>query len=397
MQSYDSYVIPFENVVTFFKSNQLTIFKTEDEKEHPLYYAFFYICQFIERLWDIEMPLNCKYTKSQWQETLKLKVRLGLVKETTDCGTSSVSMGAAVEWFAKNPKHKTILILNCGSGGIKFQIFAIEDDVVKVMDELKGLTALPSPNAVQIGNYIPENVRDWVTEQQTLIQVYWEFTQTIYAGIIDAEFAFVTGKVRESYEKSDMQEQKVKNNNITQYFQKNLGIAPFQKSYFLSQAEEARLEALATKTLYENLFQKNYLTQKVTVDQTWGIGQGSSQIGDFILYQSGMNDLQALSYLPKNTLIDCQLIEMLMDRWNQRPELSLIALKSGCALLPDKYPALREMLFDILQFKSKRLLDYKTECEGLVAKKEALKKRMLEDKFELPKNELHKCLLMLTQ
>jgi len=55
------------------------------------------------------------------------QIQIGIIKSTFECGNTSVSMGLAVSYFAKKhlnkDNNKVVGFLNCGTGGIKFQLY----------------------------------------------------------------------------------------------------------------------------------------------------------------------------------------------------------------------------------------------------------------------------------
>ncbi len=356
--------------MTYYEKHHKPELYLNCEKDSGPFYAFTYMAQAAKAIYNLEMPSNCKYNQQQWQLILNTKVKFGLVKDTPDCGTSSVSMGAAVEHFTKFPPKnammkEVVLFLNCGSGGIKYQLYESFNGMIRCVEEEKGFGSneLPNPNAIKIGNYIPSMLRDFNEDQQKLSKTLKSMCAKIS---IDFKcYAFVTGKLRENYEKSNDEEKKLKNIDIQKYFS-NHEIECLGDSFFMTQEQESKLEFLGTSVLYENLFKKNYLSQSLKVDQSWGIGLGSCQFGDFILYPYGMNDLRNLSNLPLEVtkkLSNIALIEKLMDRWMNEPRLSIIALKSGCALLPDKYTDIREKLHDLKNYQEEKVKKLLQECQ----------------------------------
>ncbi len=381
---YDNYIFSFGDFLKFYQAGELKHqLYLQTDKDNGPFHAFMYTGQCVERLWNLTIPAECIYTKEEWKKTLMTKVKFGLVKETPDCGTSSVSMGIAVEYFNRHPPlsaPEAILLLNCGSGGIKFQLFdCCSDGIVKAVEEMKGSSHLPSPNAVKIGHYTPDEVRNWDSEQTNLISNFQAFVSKVGSKYHKFSiFAFVTGKVREVYEKSNDFEGKIMDYDMQSYFRNLPHVCPlYLFSFFLPQQEEARLEGIATQALYANLWKRKCLSQQVKVDQTWGIGQGSSQMGDLCLFQGGMKDVIKLALLPHEIekQMDIAKIESLMNRWDSSEIPSVIALKSGCALLPDKYTCIRDQLFCYSKLEA-----YKQECSELQKAKHDLSKRLCKDK-----------------
>jgi hypothetical protein len=76
---------------------------------------------------DYRMQQGLKYTlvalknlyfleHPQWS-SVRDKIVVGLRKETSDCGNTSVAMGFAAKYFNKHPAKAVVVFINCGSGG----------------------------------------------------------------------------------------------------------------------------------------------------------------------------------------------------------------------------------------------------------------------------------------
>ncbi len=277
------------------------------------------------------------FNNANWHQ-IRDTVHIGLIKDTKEYGNTSVSMGAA-----KNLQLPRVGILNCGTGGIKYQMYAIKDGILKLEQEVKPRNGC-SFNNLRIGQYNPGEKSVSPLWMKILLQKELELAP--WSEVDDAEiplYALVTGNIRHHWETADANEKKFLELEIGQIFDSlDLGINPLSVSFFLSQEEEGRLEFIGTETMYDNLVTagKLHATKVVT---TFGIGQGSSQWVtkthfDFevVGYDFGMTNVENLLKFDSHLMSTFKTNTNVFARFCARVIISnrpVIALKSGCLLL----------------------------------------------------------------
>ncbi len=298
------------------------------------------------------------------------KVCLGLIKDTKKHGNTSVSMGAANE-FVRNIPNTDLIgssisngadrifvgFLNCGTGGVKYQLYCLEKGILYIYVEYKpkeGIAA--SPNGLKVMDYIPKK-EILMTDNQKLLKANMEYvdTELVPQGVKCHWFAFITGPWREAWEKASPEQRRGHEEKAIEFF----GCVPFikplaKKTFFMHQDDEGTLELNGTQQMYKNLLDSNLL-DKVKVIGSFGIGRGSCQWmiekldGTYELtgHNAGMTDdvrLAGVGQVITNGYKDVNKFNRFLDVLETTLKNGLvpvIALKSGCTILLEKNKVLR--------------------------------------------------------
>ena len=136
-------------------------------------------------------------------------------------------------------------------------------------------------------------------------------------------------------------------------------LAVDNKSYFLSQYDEEKLEIYGAKSMFENLKQDSMLDAKNKVIASFGIGEDSSQFMFFspdidavlLSHNAGMDKINELKDLSK--VIDKQLTDDVINKliraiiFRMQGEKLVICLKSGSTLLCDSNEEIRKAIIKL--------------------------------------------------
>jgi len=204
---------------------------------------------------------------TKFRRKIRDRVQLGLIKETKSFGNTSVSMGAAksVPVF-----EDAVGFLNCGTGGIKYQMYSVRGGLLRVVAEFKPKNGC-SPNALKVGSYSPKQKKEEKEEAGT---------KSAGSGSVEAArelllkelaeapwrdlpatpvYCFVTGTLRQHWEDSAADECALLEREMAKLFA-GTGVQPLpnnntdgQASFFMSQDDEGRLELIGTRAMYANL------------------------------------------------------------------------------------------------------------------------------------------------
>lgn len=136
------------------------------------------------------------YENQRWAG-LRDRVCIGLVKDTKKYGNTSVSMGAAV--MAKSEER--VGFLNCGTGGIKYQLYSREGGLLHLVSEFKPKNGA-NPNSLKIGDYVPQTVVSFEATR-TLLEEELANDELPWKGSQIPVFAFVTGSIRQVWEDAE--------------------------------------------------------------------------------------------------------------------------------------------------------------------------------------------------
>lgn len=245
----------------------LATLKEEERKDMDgPFRAFDATCEFLKELhFFLDARMHPERTRNE--------IFIGFVKETPSNGNTSVSMGTAVEYFKKNPSEQGVMFLNCGTGGIKYQLY-LKNGCNYTLKEYKPKNGASVQGfQLQGCGYTPKQPVQNGTFRQMLEK---EFKNTgTQQGI--KVFAFITGTIREYFEKlgAGSEERKMLENHCAEQFQE---IAePLDGSYFMTQEAEGVFESIACREMYRGLAQDGKLPKDIQVMGTIGIGRGSCQ------------------------------------------------------------------------------------------------------------------------
>lgn len=294
----------------------------------------------LQKLYYLEHP--------RWKQ-LRDKVQLGLVKDTKQYGNTSVSMGAAkISRFDERAGF-----LNCGSRGIKYQMYSKAGGVLHLEAEFKPKQGA-SPNCLQVGGFQPKQPASF-DECRRLLLAELQNDQMPWRGMDIPQYAFVTGTIRNYWEGANAEERARLELAMEQLFA-STGIQRLGNSFFITQDEEGQLELLGSRAMYANLAQAGLLDTETEVVASFGIGGGSCQWmvlksdgqTELIAHKAGMNNLAELAKVSEtvlNAYTNMSKLNVFLDALEQ-VEHPVIALKSGCALLLEMkdYPSIKQSL-----------------------------------------------------
>lgn len=265
-----------------------------------------------------------------WRE-IRDRVQIGLLKETKDCGNTSVSMGLATVFFTRNPSRNYVAFVNCGTGGAKYQLYyrlkqSPTEEKKKTDPNLCTAVAEAKPQngavsqVCPVGDYRPSGD----LKRQTLGEVRAEIVRGLKhapwaldfgfnkeypdtAELTSKEFvpfAFVTGSIRNHWSKATDEMKSIMDEELQVLFPGCQTVSSLlqdastdqsdesekQPSYFLTQEDEGYFEALAVRAMYKAGWQLNKPppgTKKSSVVVVIGFGSGSSQLSIFKKVRKG--------------------------------------------------------------------------------------------------------------
>ncbi len=298
-------------------------------------------------------------TTEEWRAFLN-RLYFGVIKETSDYGTTSVTQGVAQYRFdnllSKIELPKTMGFINCGSGGLKFQVCAVralnkDTNIVHMLFECKGTGEEPSVNAMRMGSFVPK--REIAPEEQTrrlnasLVQLRKELVARGLSSKIVLS-AYVTGPARLHFEEcQDKEEKESMEDEVEEFLQSHdfdeqeVWIVPWNQegSFFMTQKQESEMELLAAQSLYGNLAKAGLIDEHVAVFETWATGRGSTQMNKF-LAPVGMDIPGELKATVPRDFLKALQAGLAKDMYSKQKLFSkdaklVIALKSGFAMLLD--------------------------------------------------------------
>lgn len=311
---------------------------------------------------------------------LRDKLSLGLVKDTKKHGNTSVSMGAAKKYEPGISRDISSIkkyagFLNCGTGGVKHQLYCLENGILFLVDEYKPKEGeAASPNALPVVelDYNPKNPMPMKQNQGLLkIGIVHFATHVVPKGVQCPVYALITGPLRELWEKGDARVKRILEELAVAFYSCVPGIKPLPgKTFFMPQADEGELELSGTQQMYTNLVNCDLL-DGVFVIGSFGIGRGSCQWmvecidGSYELtgHNAGMTDESRLAGLGsvivkgyKEQPDKFTRFKFALKRALAEGKLPVIALKSGCSLLFEKDPKVKAAFSTVSEEAKRRLL-----------------------------------------
>lgn len=259
----------------------------------------------------LEFTFANSATQKQWL-ALKSKLKLQLIKDTEEYGTTSVSMGYAQKLLDDNQylRNNLLVLGNCGTGGLKVGFYKRHNGILRaVSEDLKQTGNVPSLNKVAETIQMEQDLNEQrlftydvatLQQHQSYLQEYSQQVKRRIQGLREQRLfgisestevyyaAFVTGPVRENWEKAIDQKDFNKANWLDAFVEEFFIKSPFQNvAYFISQQEEADWELLAAQTMHKNLAEHKQLGDDIgtrgRVIACGGVGMGSLQFGSFLI------------------------------------------------------------------------------------------------------------------
>ncbi len=343
--NYKKSLVPLHRLVTLLPELREIASEIHTDKNDEKYWAFSQMLDFVESLWN-STGRNAQETK-KWEVT-KMNMYFSLIKETFCFGNTSVSMGMAVE-------HESTQNLNCGGGGIKYQLYSKYSDfgVASVAEYKPGAfekgskVKFPSPNELTpddlknnerlqlFGEQLNASINDfWI--DVGLPSKYIEKAKELYPFK-----AFVTGNLREKWLKAPVETKEFLENAMRIYFAAADVEPSHPNGYFISPETEAQCEYIGTENMHDNLGRASYISDDFFVVSTLGIGKNSTQFS--IGTDSSINEPLGMAKKGEpgdgpGKRIAKRLSKELFcfhEKVAQYPDFCkiVIALKSGCSLL----------------------------------------------------------------
>ncbi len=317
--------------------------KNFEHDEPDMYWGFMQVLDLAQLLWNSPPPQHIHVNR--WEQ-MKFELMFSIIKDTKCFGNTSVSMGAATT-------QHSFANLNCGSGGIKYQVYMDEKESIIMVHEYKPGNYTPFGKGPKFPS--PNDLTDEDLNDDIMLNTYGRLLDDSIRdmwtkmGIVNqpVEFkAFVTGKLRSRWEdaKTDAEKEKLET-AMRQYFGPHIDPA-VGESFFITQEQEAVLEFNGTTAMHANLCSAKLIPEKVKIIATFGIGGSSTQFStesQDITIKRGMKNRQAGQGVASHIML--KLVDMI-DFWRHMAcdDQNVIALKSGCSLLFSKYPELYKML-----------------------------------------------------
>lgn len=316
-----------------------------------------------------------------WQ-SLRDKVWVGLVKDTRDCGTPSVSSGFARSYFAANPDKKTVGLVNCGTGGVKVVMY--QNQAGKTISCMESRPEAALFSSLRVASYdpfsygitplLPKDGKDssvLVREllQQALARAPWCKEDVVRGqGEMKIEiFAFITGKIRQHWENSTAATQKTLDMAMREIFDSNTQPAtkilnPKKSedcSFFITEHLEGQMDLIATRELYNAVKMELGELKDDVVIASFGIGSSTSlwcvadvkpdawRTSSITAVRFGMKDPNLVQVLGPKIVESLPSGHAFFDIVKKCPS-PLIALKSGAirGMWSPYLPGLRAALCD---------------------------------------------------
>lgn len=235
-----------------------------------------------------------------------IPIQVGLIKATADCGNTSVSMGIAWIYFRNKPDNQALGVLNCGTGGVRLQLYIRTKKTVVCLLEYK-----PPGNGkgvfsnLRVGGYAPSNPGKEQTPEQLkeeistlLVNAPWNNAKLLaklakqfkikVEKLVIPVVAMVSGTIRNFWERksTEAKDAELVESTINSILEDVLGSEAYvssvlsleKKSFLIQQRVEGQLELVACRALYSQFFtvvnpEKPPLEPVISL----GIGKGSSQ------------------------------------------------------------------------------------------------------------------------
>jgi len=360
--------------------NRMTMVRkmyTDDERSHPAtrgpYRALCATQDFLERLRTSSAltPAECatiRVCTIKDVATPFLKTTLEQV-QTVKINTS-VTFGAAVTFLESHPSHTHVLIMNCGTGTVKFQVYGRDHSmIVRPVYEFKPSETQTGPltslSGLQVGAYQPTKQHLLSSKVFIATTTLWltEFVSFLHTQGIDniAITALVTGSIRAFWEQSGPIAQHFLDRTISITLQAvcpQILPASGTASFFLTQSTEGlyEFEALTAMVSAESAQEPMCLLLGI------GIGRGSTQ-------------------LPFRTCEDQVSVATLPTQGMQNPDLATDMLwtgvsewkaSNGCSLMEEFTSMVRRVItqgkIPVIALKSGALIaftDMKRRATGL--------------------------------
>lgn len=210
-----------------------------------------------------------------------LPIQVGLIKATSDCGNSSVSMGLAWIYFRNKPDNQALGVLNCGTGGVRLQLYVRTKGTVSCLLEYKPAGAGKGVfSNLRVGSYSPTNVAKEQSAQELkeeistlLLNAPWnnvklrvklakQFKIRTHDKLHIPLVAFVSGTIRNYWEKkltADSKEADMIEEKINSVLESVVGSESYassvlalegKRSFFIKQRVEGQMELVGCRALY---------------------------------------------------------------------------------------------------------------------------------------------------
>jgi hypothetical protein len=323
-------ILPLSKVVSIYESNKDILSK--DLLKEPLASlpaAFYVTLHTLSNVYHSSDP--------KWLQ-VRERVLVSFIKETKTPKEMNSSVTSGIIAQMKNPPP-VMAILNCGTGPVKYQIYAVENGVAVVLSEHKPKTG-PSISDLNIPG-VYKGKTEIAEIKTSIIQDIAECQKKLSK---DCTFsAVITGDIRTAYYKlGDLHLREPFDTAVKTLFEP-FHISPWNgHCYFISQEEEGSCEVSAVKNLHKGI------DPRLQVLFSFGIGRGSCQwsheklvVGntdgmnrpDLML---GMADVVAQKF--KTPEYVSLIVESLLPN-----SLPVISLKSGTTLHFYNEPSLQKL------------------------------------------------------
>lgn len=342
---------------------QLLLAKEADEKKDPGLFAAFRAGQDVieeihnqtwkyRRLMGIYHPfrdhaLFCKYER----RVRNMEKLLVSFEKETKLHNTSVTSGIAMQLFKLGTNTSKIGILNCGTGGIKYQFYenTLENGITVLGEEKPETVSLNELVIPEL--YVPSgklNKLDEALVKQKIIEDLKNIAKKCIINSNDMQiFAMITGPMRKAYEDANQDCKDRMNKFIKDLFDQvsrelslNVPISPCtENDFFITQEMEGNMECMAVDNLIKGLGGQGV--------GSVGFGRGSTQIafhtinskGEYVLkvlqFPAGMNEperLKEVKSFVENAFKDEEFVDGLV-RMLETTDIPVIGLKSGALLL----------------------------------------------------------------
>lgn len=222
---------------------------------------------------------------------------VGVIKDTKDCGTTSVSNGVAILWAKQQANlqpNDAVMIHNGGGGGFKFDIYApklvngvivgmVRVSDVKITDAptLSHLIAAPTEETQAEYDLQERKMKAYSTQADECIARYAD------QYVVREVLVFATGPLRGAYYKAHIFDRM----GMLQRFGElccylghevdegeDIDINPDRNLWIMEQDQESYFEDIAIRGMYENLSRAGQVPPNIDIVFTGGAGTTTSQL-----------------------------------------------------------------------------------------------------------------------
>ncbi len=281
--------------------------QTHESSDQSAVFAYNVLLACMRSLIQHNVCADDPFDQNRWDHMIS-ELHVGIIPKTQTLGATSIAQGLAQRIFDGINCHVKwpVVFAECGSDGMKFQVFAkrkpLQNDVDEIVymayefETAKDAVSAPNPNRIQLGPWRPKGGVDeslvHVIQARTAIRHVC--TELKSRGLWNDQKVltirtFITEDASEFYEAKETTDEmrSAMRSAANEFFLcssilDQVMLVPWDRNcYFMSHDDKTRLEGLGCKSMYENLKMVDLLPPDIEIVESWGIERRSTQIGGF--------------------------------------------------------------------------------------------------------------------